>query len=385
VTSASPKPVPRRKLFRWIAAFGSAALALGVIEAVLAAADLPRPSVLSPETAAEAWILADRRIYESDPALLWRVRRGAVIDLPELGFPAVRVGLRGLRGDDRDDEFAKSRLRVTCLGDSITFGVGLADADAYPARLEEALRRRFPDLDPVVINAGGPGYTIVQGRRLDRELAPLRSDVCVWWFGMNDSKPPLGGLDSSLRSPGWFDAGTPAASAGAAVRAVRRGARRGAEGRENAGVDRRSQGRGVRHRTSRRVRRRGADLRELSESDRREGRDADDGRVRNARRGRRGRRRRLRRTLAVRVRRDGRRRGRAGRGLGRPAAWRSCAVPARRASSCRCRNSRDAARFSRRGRAPPTRSPRSCRPTRSTRGRCSATVPCATCCSTTVT
>jgi lysophospholipase L1-like esterase len=114
----------------------------------------------------------------------------------------VRTDSRGLRGADRDDELKKSRLRVLCVGDSVTFGVALADDDTYPSRLERALRGRLPpDAAPVVVNAGVPSYSSVQGLRLLDELAPLGPDVVVWWFGMNDGKPAHGEPDSKLRIP----------------------------------------------------------------------------------------------------------------------------------------------------------------------------------------
>jgi hypothetical protein len=199
LTASAPPPAARRPAwFRAAAAAASIAATIGVLEAVLAAAGLPRrPALVGGVTQ-----FADARVYDSDPKLLWRLHRRANLDFPELWFVGVRTDSRGLRGADRDEEWKKSRLRVLCLGDSVTFGVALANDETFPARLERALVERLPpETAPVVINAGVPGYSSVQGLRLLDELAPLEPDVVVWWFGMNDAKAALGGPDSELRPP----------------------------------------------------------------------------------------------------------------------------------------------------------------------------------------
>jgi len=195
-------PAGRRpRAFRFAAVALSVALAGGGCEAVLAWTDLPAPTTFEAAGGDGAQIV-DPRVYDVDPKLLWRPHRRATLDYPDLAFVKVRTDSRGLRGADRDDESKKSRLRVLCVGDSVTFGVALADDETYPSRLERALRGRLPpDVEPVVVNAGVPGYSSVQGLRLLDELAPLAPDVVVWWFGMNDGKPAHGGPDSKLRLP----------------------------------------------------------------------------------------------------------------------------------------------------------------------------------------
>lgn len=200
--------VRRPWTFRVVVAALASTLAVGGLEAILAAADLPRGDALSAESTAEASAVVDARVYDIDPLLFWRMHRSAVLDAPDLGFVHVRTNSRGLRGEDRGDDLKKSKLRVLCLGDSITFGVALADDDAYPSRLERALRALLPaDVAPVVVNGGVPGYSSIQGARLLDELAPLSPDVIVWWFGMNDGKPALGDPDSKLRPPSASDDG----------------------------------------------------------------------------------------------------------------------------------------------------------------------------------
>jgi len=191
--AVATSPARRPRWFRVAAIALSAAATLGALEAALALADVPR----GPETTLRE--VADPRAYDADPRLLWRPHRDATLDVADLYFVRVHTDSRGLRNADRRDEWTNSRLRVLCLGDSVTFGVALADDETYPARLERALVERLPaDVRPVVMNAGVPGYSSVQGERLLDELAPLAPDVIAWWFGMNDGKPALGPPDSRL-------------------------------------------------------------------------------------------------------------------------------------------------------------------------------------------
>jgi len=85
-------------------------------------------------------------------------------------------------------------VRIVALGDSLTAGYGLAQADAFPVRLEAALRA--DGIDAVVVNAGVSGDTSAGGlRRLDWALAPGPdgpADALIVELGANDG---LRGLD----------------------------------------------------------------------------------------------------------------------------------------------------------------------------------------------
>lgn len=74
---------------------------------------------------------------------------------------------------------------VVCLGDSWTFGVGLAAEDAYPAQLEALLRGEH-GLDVNVINLGEPGATpLHMARRLNQYLQAHGTDVVIALMGSN--------------------------------------------------------------------------------------------------------------------------------------------------------------------------------------------------------
>lgn len=74
---------------------------------------------------------------------------------------------------------------ILALGDSLTAGLGLGPADAFPARLEAALKAKGHDVK--VINAGVSGDTAVDGAaRLDWALSEPVSAVIVE-LGANDA------------------------------------------------------------------------------------------------------------------------------------------------------------------------------------------------------
>ncbi|MFZ5677224.1 MAG: arylesterase [Pseudomonadota bacterium] len=81
-------------------------------------------------------------------------------------------------------------LRILALGDSLTAGLGVDPADAFPAKLEAALKARGHDI--VITNAGVSGDTSTAGaERLDWALAdPV--DAVILELGANDA---LRGID----------------------------------------------------------------------------------------------------------------------------------------------------------------------------------------------
>ncbi len=107
------------------------------------------------------------------------------------GVMAGLVNLAVLAGAEPADAAA---ARIVVLGDSLTAGYGLAGGDAFPARLEAALKAE--GIDAQVINAGVSGDTTAAGlRRLDWALAAGPDgppDALILELGANDG---LRGLD----------------------------------------------------------------------------------------------------------------------------------------------------------------------------------------------
>ncbi len=87
--------------------------------------------------------------------------------------------------------FAKP-VTLLVLGDSLTAGLGLEPQDAFPAKLEAALKPRHPDL--IIVNAGVSGDTAADGlARLDWALSEDVGGLIVG-LGANDA---LRGLDAA--------------------------------------------------------------------------------------------------------------------------------------------------------------------------------------------
>src|SRR3954454_6672264 len=81
-------------------------------------------------------------------------------------------------------------LKVVVLGDSLTAGLGLTAAAAFPARLQKALKAK--GIDTEMVNAGVSGDTTSGGRdRLDWSVAQ-GTDAVILELGANDA---LRGID----------------------------------------------------------------------------------------------------------------------------------------------------------------------------------------------
>ena len=164
----------------------SALLALAAAEGLLRLASKHSLRVLDVEMwryarlvkrpTADAGLVADHR-PDAD-ALLMGVR--------------VRTDSRGFRraGLDAESRRMPGERVVAALGDSLTFGWGVAEGDTWPAQLERLLRARCRGAGPTVVNAGiGNSNTAMHRARYERRVRPLRPDwVVVGWF-INDAEP----------------------------------------------------------------------------------------------------------------------------------------------------------------------------------------------------
>jgi lysophospholipase L1-like esterase len=92
---------------------------------------------------------------------------------------------------------------VVCLGDSCTFGLGVEDGAAFPAQLARSAGQE-------VLNAGVPGYSAFQGRRLlEEQIGRWRPKAVVIQFGWNDAAVWDGQSDAEhaallARGPGFL-------------------------------------------------------------------------------------------------------------------------------------------------------------------------------------
>ncbi|MEM7203692.1 MAG: GDSL-type esterase/lipase family protein [Planctomycetota bacterium] len=137
--------------------------------------------------------------YEYDRDLVVRLRPEVQHDFrairPDLGA-TVTINPAGFRGPafvPADPE----ALRIAVFGDSVSFGFGVADDEAWPARLRELLAAKAGTRPVQLRNYAVPGYTTTQGRLLferhvlaagedGEDAGPFDPHVVLFAFGFND-------------------------------------------------------------------------------------------------------------------------------------------------------------------------------------------------------
>lgn len=134
--------------------------------------------------------------FVRDAQLFWRLRA------PN---PAWEVNADGYRGPRRAVAKPAGVLRICCLGDSCTFGLGnpaISYEQTYAAVLEKLLRERT-GREVEVLNFGCPGYTSWQGRKLlETKVVGYQPDVVTAYFGINDGFEAVGYPDARQKLAG---------------------------------------------------------------------------------------------------------------------------------------------------------------------------------------
>jgi lysophospholipase L1-like esterase len=145
-----------------------------------ATAEAPPPD---PSQLPEDWeSLPDlRRVRDLDRPNLRAMNAGAFY----------RTNSAGFRGPEVSRRPAPGTFRVVVAGDSVTMGHGVAEADAYPARLEALLREAGwrPRVEVLNLGLSGTNLHSVAGR-IERIGLPQHPDLIVYGFTVNDIKGP---------------------------------------------------------------------------------------------------------------------------------------------------------------------------------------------------
>lgn len=79
-------------------------------------------------------------------------------------------------------------LRIICIGDSYTFGMGAVRGHSYPEQMHRILKDRLPDKALDVFNMSTPGHTSSRVREMLNEefFMRYRPDILVVLIGLND-------------------------------------------------------------------------------------------------------------------------------------------------------------------------------------------------------
>ena len=132
-------------------------------------------------------------MYTLDPAVGYVLTPGfkSTMNRPEfqIDFSTNNIGLRGL--DPRSPK--ANTFRILVLGDSQTWGFGVADNETYPVQLEKLLIAHYRNRNIQVLNGGVPGYGTADelaflksyGASLDPDL------VIVQFLSVNDLRENL--------------------------------------------------------------------------------------------------------------------------------------------------------------------------------------------------
>jgi len=139
--------------------------------------------------------LSNALLFAYDHELAWRLRPGAKLRLSYVtGLRAehrfdVAVNRFGLRGPGIAPRKSTGTRRVFCLGDSRTYGQGVAVQETFAALVGPLVSARLPGVRVESHNAGVPGYSSFQGVRWARRLLRLEPDAFVFCFSANDLTP----------------------------------------------------------------------------------------------------------------------------------------------------------------------------------------------------
>jgi lysophospholipase L1-like esterase len=105
-----------------------------------------------------------------------------------IGRWTVRINSSGLRGPEYPTPKPSGLFRILLVGDSFTFGYGVAEDSTYGAQLQRMLRSRPASCGSVqVINGGVNGYNTEQEVAFVKQLGlPLEPDLIILGFNPND-------------------------------------------------------------------------------------------------------------------------------------------------------------------------------------------------------
>jgi len=199
----------RRAAFFAVMLLGSLGLCL-VLAEIFARAffTIPIPVQIGQEVLGQR---ENRAAFRSDPDRVWRLREEIRFPEDHVALPGLVSNAQGLRNPlPIPDRKAENELRLLFIGDSVTFGWGVAQHETFAQLTQEKLRERFPEVSTLSINAGVPAYSLYQGWRfLENEGFAYEPDVVVIGsFGFTDSMP-WGGVSDFEQFDRWRAAQPP--------------------------------------------------------------------------------------------------------------------------------------------------------------------------------
>jgi hypothetical protein len=119
-------------------------------------------------------------IYQPDPQLYWRLKPNQNC-YTKIDHKPVHINSQCTRGPEFDTAKPADTIRILSLGDSRTFGWGLAEAETYSGLLQQLLQERLGRTKRVeVINAGVNAWSYPQMLVYFREFGlKYRPDIAI--------------------------------------------------------------------------------------------------------------------------------------------------------------------------------------------------------------
>jgi len=115
----------------------------------------------------------------------------------EVGLRAVGWATLWMRERQAGESWQPGTVRLLHLGESTTFGLGVAPAEAYPAVVGDILKKRYPTRRFVSVNRGVPGLvTTAMAQTLNGKLSQIKPTVVTIMAGANDFNEELNHLTS---------------------------------------------------------------------------------------------------------------------------------------------------------------------------------------------
>jgi lysophospholipase L1-like esterase len=140
-----------------------------------------------------------RALHLAEPTQPWlyRLQPGAEAELENTAGIHYRVNADGFRGPHYPQAREEGVFRVAVLGDSLTFGFGVEEAEVYTARLEAELARMLAPRKVEVLNFGVGGYNPYNEVALFEGIAAAwQPDLVLIQFCINDLNDPRHHFDA---------------------------------------------------------------------------------------------------------------------------------------------------------------------------------------------
>jgi hypothetical protein len=140
-----------------------------------------------------------RNLHEARPDRPWLygLRPGAVGRLEDSGDVLYRINDDGFRDRIYTRPKPPGTFRVVVIGDSIAFGYGVDERDAFPKVLEARLAELAPEAHIEVVNLGVSGYNAYTEAELLKDVGvKYEPDLVLLQFCINDLNDPTVHFDA---------------------------------------------------------------------------------------------------------------------------------------------------------------------------------------------